>query len=354
MPSISVVVPVFNAAAFLEASIGSVLAHTTAELEVICVDDGSTDGSAALLERLAANDGRVSLLRLGTNQGASTARNAGIAYARSDYVFFLDADDEVPPGALDRLLAAAQHSGCELAVGKLLWFSTQAEIPSIPASIASPSAEPGSGVRVDEVAQSPFLQSVPGCHCCNLYSRRLLNAYNIRYAPDLSFGEDQLFQATAMVHAGRVAILDEIVYVYHHYRGQSLTRRPPALKNLLDDLEFQRRIAHLFAGHGLAEAGLRFLESWSYSIRQYWLQIPATLTRNEASKFFAAFRALVWEFGIQPWNERTPAHHRHLLGLILAGSDDLALSFLGSDEVQHGVPDSTPAAPTITTGTSHS
>ena len=335
MPAISVVVPVFNAAAFLEASIGSVLAHTTAELEIICIDDGSNDGSADLIERLAANDGRVRLLRLGTNQGASTARNAGIDQARSDYVFFLDADDEVPPGALDRLLAAALHSGCELVIGKLLWLSTQAQVPSESARIASPPVEAGMELRIDDMAESSFLQSVPGCHCCNLYSRRLLDACKIRYASDLTFGEDQLFQASAIVHAGRVAVLDEVVYVYHHYRGQSLTRRPPGLKNLLDDIEFQRRIARLFAAHGLAEAGLRFLGSWSYSIRQYWLQMPATLTRDEVGEFFTGFRSMAAEFRIQPWNERTPAHHRHLLGLIMAGSDDLALQFLGSDEARN-------------------
>jgi glycosyltransferase involved in cell wall biosynthesis len=334
MPQISVIVPVFNAAAFLQESIGSVLAHTSAAIEVICIDDGSTDGSADLVERLAAEDGRVRLLRLGANRGASAARNAGIALASSDYVFFLDADDEVPPGALDCLLAAARKSGCELVMGKLLWFSTQAQSQGDSATLRSLPGGSGGVFRVDDVSESMFLQSVPGCHCCNLYSRRLLDGHGIRYAADLTFGEDQLFQAAAIVHAGRVAIVDEVVYVYHHYRGQSLTRRPPGLKNLLDDIEFQRRIARLFEGQGLADAGLRFLGSWSYSIRQYWLQIPATLTRAEVGEFFAAFRSMLGEFGVEPWNERTPAHHRHLLGLIMDGCDELALRFLASDQAR--------------------
>ncbi len=187
-----------------------------------------------------------------------------------------------------------------------------------------------------DIRESAYLQTVPGCHCCNLYSRKLLEDHGIRYHTDLTYGEDQLFQATAMVKAGRVTILDEIVYVYHHYRGQSLTRKPPGLKNLLDDIEYRRRTARLFSSHGMEEAAQRVLGFWSYAIRQYWLQIPETLSREEASAFFTSFRSLVRDSGISDWSEKTPEHHRHLLGLIMSGQDEQALAFLETAEAHAG------------------
>jgi hypothetical protein len=182
------------------------------------------------------------------------------------------------------------------------------------------------------VADSAVLQSVPGCHCCNLYARELLDRHGIRYATDLSLGEDQLFQATAIAMAGRVAMIDEVVYVYHHYRGTSITRRRPNLGGLMDDVEYQRRIARLFIAQGLGDAGLRRLENWSYSIQEYWLQIPDVLSVAEAGRFFADFRSVGEEFGITPWTEATPLHHRHLLQLVVDGDDGLALAYLASEE----------------------
>jgi len=329
-PEISVVVPVFNTAELVRASVSSVLEHTRAGIEIICVDDGSTDGSAEILGLLAANDDRVCVVRLGTNHGASTARNSGIERAKGDYVFFLDSDDMVPPGALDLLLSAARQTGSALTIGKLLWFRSVAE------STSPLEQTPGNPVVVADIRESDYLQSVPGCHCCNLYARDLLEQHHIRYETDLTYGEDQLFQATAMVCAGKVTIVDEMVYVYHHYRGQSLTRKPPGLKNLLDDLEYKRRMGRLFLDHGMEDTARRTLGFWSYSIRQYWLQIPESLSREEASAFFSSFRSMAAEFAISAWSEKTPDHHRHLLGLIMSGQDEQALAFLATAEAHAG------------------
>lgn len=329
-PAISVVVPVFNAAEFVIEGVSSVLGHTLADIEVICVDDGSTDGSVHELELLAGSDSRVTLVALGSNHGASAARNAGIDRASGNYVFFLDADDTVPPGALDLLLSAAERTGSALTIGKLLWFKSEEESDCKVQTGAS-----GPIVTAD-IRESTYLQAVPGCHCCNLYSRKLLEEHGIRYDTDLTFGEDQLFQATAMVKAGTVTIIDDIVYVYHHYRGQSLTRKPPGLKNLLDDLEYRRRMARLFSSHGMEEVARRVLGFWSYSIRQYWLQIPGTLSREEASAFFSSFRSMAGEAGVNDWSDKTPEHHRHLLGLIMSGQDEQALAFLETAEAHSG------------------
>lgn len=91
-PLVSVIIPAYNAQAFLRATLDSVLAQTYDNLEIIVVDDGSKDETAAIAEAYAARDARIRLV-VKPNGGVSSARNAGIAAARGDYVAFLDADD---------------------------------------------------------------------------------------------------------------------------------------------------------------------------------------------------------------------------------------------------------------------
>lgn len=105
MPAISIVMPCHNAAAYLPASVGSVLAQTFADWELLAVDDGSSDGTRAWLA--AQTDPRVRMLAQ-PNQGVSAARNAGLAAAQGRYVAFLDADDTWDAAFLEKLLAALE------------------------------------------------------------------------------------------------------------------------------------------------------------------------------------------------------------------------------------------------------
>lgn len=108
---ISVILPVYNTAGFLGQCMDSVLGcDRRVELEVILVDDGSTDGSGALCDDYAARDGRVRVLHKG-NGGASSARNAGIRAARGEYLLFVDSDDSVRPGALAEIARRTKAEG---------------------------------------------------------------------------------------------------------------------------------------------------------------------------------------------------------------------------------------------------
>jgi len=108
-PDVTVVIPVFNSADWLEDCLSSVLAQTGVSLEVICVDDGSTDDSAAVLERYAHRDPRVAVLHQ-QNSGQSVARNRGLEAAAGRYVIFLDSDDFWPSDSLATLVADADDN----------------------------------------------------------------------------------------------------------------------------------------------------------------------------------------------------------------------------------------------------
>ncbi len=112
-PRVSVVVPVFNGAAHVSDAIESVLAQTAGDLELIVVDDGSTDDTAAVIAGHADRDLRIVPLAR-PHRGLSAARNAGLAVARADLVAFLDADDVWLPRKLEAQIAwLTAHPGCE-------------------------------------------------------------------------------------------------------------------------------------------------------------------------------------------------------------------------------------------------
>jgi teichuronic acid biosynthesis glycosyltransferase TuaG len=110
-PAVSVITPVWNAAATLLETVASVRAQTRPDWELILVDDGSTDGSRALAESLAVADPRIRLLGWAGNRGAAAARNAGIRAARGRFIAFLDADDLWRPEKLARQIGLMEAEG---------------------------------------------------------------------------------------------------------------------------------------------------------------------------------------------------------------------------------------------------
>lgn len=113
-PRVSIVIPVFNDADTVASALESCLNQTMSEIEIICVDDASTDGTAEVIERFEALDPRVRLIRQGRNLSAFQARRAGILAATGEYVLFLDGDDELLPEAAKRSYSAAQQQGADL------------------------------------------------------------------------------------------------------------------------------------------------------------------------------------------------------------------------------------------------
>lgn len=113
MPLVSVVIPVFNGEKVIEACLRSVIAQTGVDMEIVVVDDGSTDDTWAVLQRMADQDGRIHAIRQ-DNGGVSAARNKALEHCRGEYIRFVDADDVLPPGSMQTLLNCAR--GCDLVI----------------------------------------------------------------------------------------------------------------------------------------------------------------------------------------------------------------------------------------------
>lgn len=186
----TVIVPVYNGAATIEACLRSVMTQTGAELELIVIDDGSMDDTSAICLRLAAEDRRLRLFRQ-KNAGVSAARNRGLREARGTYVTFLDADDLLPPGAVEVLEQAAEQ-GADFVIGSHVYFRGRWERPTI------------------HGPEDP-LDSLMSLMCGKLYRRDILLGKEIRFREGLPYGEDTLFNLQYYRHATETAVLSRIV-----------------------------------------------------------------------------------------------------------------------------------------------
>ncbi|MGI4798058.1 MAG: glycosyltransferase family 2 protein, partial [Janthinobacterium lividum] len=118
--TVSVIIPAYNAARYVEAAIDTALLQEGVDVEVLLIDDCSTDGTAAIAQRKAMLDSRIRVLHMPRNSGPAAARNRGLAAATSEWIALLDADDRFRPGRLRRMLDFAIQHDADITSDNLL------------------------------------------------------------------------------------------------------------------------------------------------------------------------------------------------------------------------------------------
>ncbi len=116
--------PIYNVGPYLDECLSSIAAQTRDDLQVVMVDDGSTDDSAATAARFADKDSRFTLVRK-ANAGLGAARNTGLEHATGDYLMFVDSDDSLPPYAAELLIGALETTGSDFSCGNVLRYNTR-------------------------------------------------------------------------------------------------------------------------------------------------------------------------------------------------------------------------------------
>jgi glycosyltransferase involved in cell wall biosynthesis len=329
-PAISVIMPVYNAGDTLRRAVEAIRHQMGPPLELICVDDASTDDSPRKLESWCADDPCIRLIRLESNQGPGAARNAGLEAARGEYVLFADADDTVLRGALARLHRLAVQHDSDIVKGTYEIVHDDGARDLVTGAVTF-----GPEVETTCLRQSPYLQSIPVSHCTYLHRRCLLVDRDIRYPTDLEIGEDLVFVARALVAARRVTLSPQVVFRYHQ-TPVSLTRwETPEPDRLLSAIEQKRRIAMLLREQGLKEASDRYLKTWDYQARTYWAPMSRQCSPEACTRIFDAFRAALPPDG-RPWLEQSPLPNRYLYALLCTRADQRAIEFLRSDELVRG------------------
>ncbi|GMB01657.1 glycosyltransferase [Pelosinus sp. IPA-1] len=227
---VSIVVPVFNAKQYLDHCLESLRSQTLDEIEILVIDDGSTDESVAIISEYSQKDSRIKLI-CKENSGVSDTRNVGLIEAKGQYIGFVDSDDWIEPKMYESMYRQAIALNvdivrCGLTMNREdsslieeITLPYEQEIPYKNGDIWSKFIRMLIGTSFTE-ANLRYDKALAGYSCVHLYNRKFLLSYNMKFDTQLKVYEDLLFNLTAYSHAKAVGIMNKL---YYHYRQNSLS-----------------------------------------------------------------------------------------------------------------------------------
>lgn len=232
-PKISVVIPAYNAEATIVRACRSVLTQSYPNVELIVVNDGSRDGTAGILDQLAAQHDNLQVIHK-ENGGVCTARNAGLAAAQGDYLCFLDADDELTEGCIAYLYGIAAEKNCDIVAGSCLRirrdgssFETKYDLPE------EMTLWQGLEGLEQSLKDHPATYSVWG----KLYRREILR--DVKFVEGRKIHEDSFFLFQVLMQPLRMAVTN--VPIVRYYLTENSASRAGFSEKFLDVLYFADR-----------------------------------------------------------------------------------------------------------------
>ena len=217
MPQLSIIIPAYNVEAFLPQCLDSIFSQNDADVEVLCIDDGSTDGTSQLLQDYAAEHHNLRVLTQ-PNQGMSTARNWGLKEAKGEYVLFVDSDDWLFEGSLAKLSASLNGED-------VICFNAKKYLEK------TNEYRDNKLSKVDGVLKGwdyfNKVRLIPSeiqfvCIWQRAYRRDFLEENNLCFAEGIRRAEDDLFSTMVMYHAQTLKVISDYLYVYR-IRDNSIT-----------------------------------------------------------------------------------------------------------------------------------
>jgi glycosyltransferase involved in cell wall biosynthesis len=199
---VSIIIPIWNAEPYLRRCLDSVVNQSLQDIEIICINDASTDNSLAILNEYAAKDSRMSVVSLEKNSGESFARNTGLAMVRGEYIGFVDNDDAVDLDFYEKLYAKAKETNADIVKGSRLQIEYNGKVKEI-----------NINKSVNKDKAHFFSQWWTA-----LYRTSLIKNNNISFPNEIIVGGDSVFQVKAVIYANTIGVIDNTFY--HYYRRQ--------------------------------------------------------------------------------------------------------------------------------------
>ncbi len=293
---LSVIIPVYNAAPYLADCLESIRKQLTLNSEIICIDDGSTDGSAAILAEVASRDRRIRVLHQ-DRRGAGAARNAGLAVTRGDWLWFVDADDCIDGAtilpALHEAAASSNPPDVLLFNADELDARTQWRTP-VPLRIE----------RAETRTDPRWLASCGTAPWNKIFRRAFVERHGLRFQ-EIARTNDAAFVATALCLARTIRVVPAVGYVYRINAGGSLqqtnARSPFCFYDAVTEIAVRLKAHDVFATNEAAFKflALRLIVGNVFSLRSQstFAQVCAFLqTRGDEFKLLADSRLPVPRF----------------------------------------------------------
>ena len=244
MVEISVIVPVYNVEKYLEECLDHITHQTFTDIEIICINDGSTDNSANILNEFGKNDNRIRIISQ-KNQGLGASRNKGIELAKGDYIYFMDGDDYLELTALEELLEISKKHNLDFAIFKISNFNETTKEPITDEYYSMPYLKKRVGENVfkyDDVSDIALELAVNAYG--SFFKRQFID--DLRFPEGLLF-EDNVFFTKALFKADRVYFYDKYLY-NRRVREDSLSNSISL--GLLDTIEISDMLLDLIDEYG--------------------------------------------------------------------------------------------------------
>lgn len=228
-PDVSVIIAAWNASAFIERAVNSALLSRGVTVEVIVVDDASPDNTSAVVKSLAARDPRIIAERLASNSGPSVARNRALARATGRFVAILDADDEIEPDRLARLVTLAERRAADIVVDNMKVVDERGRLTATGLFLKSPAFAVDR--TIDLATWVAFNHPMRGGDCLGylkpLIRKATLERLRASYDPALRNSEDYYLVADLLAQGARMLYTPEPGYRYTRSSGSTSYRLKP-------------------------------------------------------------------------------------------------------------------------------
>lgn len=290
-PRVSVIVPFYNSEATLAACLESLRGQTLKDIEIILVDDGSTDNGFAVARNFAEGYEGICTVLHQENKGPSAARNRGLDLAVGEFVAFVDSDDSVAPTMYEKMVDSADKYGSDIvscgrrSVDSLTGEVVKEKVPKYDVLKGSVRTNPSIAKRV-----SPLM-------CDKMFRRSIIVEHDLRLDEDIRHAEDYLFSSRYRLHTSSVSAVGEALYQYKVGNKNSLSG---GNAHALDIPLACRRVAELYRREGVLNQTKKNL---LYVFSGYYLRkcdaLPLTSLRLKMFKrsfrgVFSAYFGAVW------------------------------------------------------------
>ncbi|MBS5450477.1 MAG: glycosyltransferase family 2 protein [Coriobacteriia bacterium] len=288
-PRVTVIVPVYNTERYLEACLDSLVNQTFSDIEILCVDDGSTDSSGAMLDARAARDARIRVIHQ-SNAGVSHARNVALDAACGEYILFVDSDDFIDLDTCEKLLNIADRDGADIVVFGGVSFPSVGWIDACFDTHDAVYRNDSFGALFYENGSHPLM-------CNKMYRRSLLNDNGLRFNETFTLGEDNAFQFCTFPRARVISYCRDTFY---HYRCE----REGSAVNAAEDDRVARLVKHVaiveYVVNQWAQAGFlpgqeERLLSWS---SEFLSRDILYISQADRMRFAQEYRRIADEHGL--------------------------------------------------------
>lgn len=263
---VSIIVPVFNTEKYLTRCLESLINQTLKDIEIICINDGSSDNSCNILEEYRKIDNRITVINQ-INSGQSVARNKGLEVAKGEYVGFVDSDDWVDLNFYEKLYNSAENNNADIAAAGIIKLNKFKRTNHLKISKEIVTDDVNEKFEICDIPEKSYV-------CNKIYKLEKFKQYNLKFEEGIIY-EDLIFTPKAIYYLGKLAAVSGVNYYYWRNANSTVRRKD---KKACNDSEYAHKKAKEFCAQNNIDISNQEVITKKYKL--FGLSIFKTQTKN--------------------------------------------------------------------------